>query len=202
MTGVRSICVFCGSKEGERPVYREAAYQLGALLAHEGIRLVYGGGNLGLMGRVARGALDHGGKVTGIIPHFLTKVEQIGETLHELDDVIITDTMHERKMAMYQKSDAFVALPGGIGTLEELVEQLTWAQLGQHRKPVVLADIDSFWQPFFTLLAHMSKTGFIRADPPVACLSTSSITDILPTIRAALLKDCSDAAPGSASERF
>ncbi|MBA4783361.1 MAG: TIGR00730 family Rossman fold protein [Rhizobiales bacterium] len=202
MTAVQSICVFCGSKDGEGTLYREAAYQLGALFAKEHIRLVYGGGNLGLMGHVARGALDHGGKVTGIIPHFLTRVEKIGESLHELDEVHITKTMHERKMLMYQKSDAFVALPGGIGTLEELVEQLTWAQLGQHRKPVVLADIDGFWQPFFVLLAHMEKTGFIRAEPPVACLSAAAINDVLPVIRTALLRQSGDEAPGRISERF
>jgi len=157
MNQLSSVCIFCGSRSGFNPVYHKESYLLGHLLAKSDVRLVYGGGNVGLMGAVARGALDNGGKVSGIIPRFLAAKERIGNSLDELDEAIITDNMHERKMLMYEKADAFVALPGGIGTLEELIEQLTWAQLGQHRKPIVLANFDGFWEPLLALLAHMNE---------------------------------------------
>ena len=130
---------------GLNPAYRDAARTLGAALAHNDIGLVYGGGSLGLMGEVARSTLDHGGRVTGIIPGFLVEKEAM---MRDVDEVIVTEDMHERKRLMFERSDAFVALPGGVGTLEELVEQLTWVQLGRHTKPVVVANIDGFWTPF------------------------------------------------------
>ena len=133
-------------------------------MAKERIGLVYGGGGLGLMGELARSVLAHGGRVTGIIPAFLSKKERM---LRDADELIVVDDMHQRKKLMFDKSDAFVALPGGIGTLEELVEQLTWAQLGRHTKPIVLVNIDGFWAPFLTLLRHMQEEAFIRPDMDV-----------------------------------
>ena len=157
--GIAHICVYCGSGKGRNPAYATAARQLGKSLAKAGIGLVYGGGSLGLMGEVARSTLKHGGHVTGIIPKFLSARERM---LTDVDELIVTEDMHERKMMMFNKADAFVALPGGIGTLEELVEQLTWSQLGRHKKPIVLANIDGFWSPFMSLLSHMNAETFIR----------------------------------------
>lgn len=156
---VRSICVYCGSGKGNNPAYAEAARTLGRSLAEAGIGLVYGGGSLGLMGEVARATLDHGGRVTGIIPAFLSEKEKM---LKAVDELVVTADMHERKRMMFERSDAFVALPGGCGTLEELVEQLTWSQLGRHTKPIVVANIEGFWTPFLDLLAHMKTDAFIR----------------------------------------
>jgi hypothetical protein len=156
---IRSVCVFCGSGPGRSPVYLAAARILGGDMAKAGLELVYGGGGLGLMGEVARSVLGGGGKVTGIIPTFLTERERM---LEDAQDLIVTKDMHERKMLMFTRSDAFIALPGGIGTLEELVEQLTWAQLGQHAKPILLCNVDGFWAPFLTLLDHMRAEAFIR----------------------------------------
>lgn len=156
---IKSICVFCGSGCGQNPKFKQAAKALGALLANRGIHLIFGGGDMGLMGETARAALDEGGKVTGIIPEFLLKYQS--GTLN-LEDLIITKDMHSRKAAMYQRADAYIALPGGIGTLEELVETMTWEQLGQHKKPIILLNTDKFWQPFLALLDHMNEETFIR----------------------------------------
>ncbi len=138
---VRNVCVYCGSNSGINPAYTEAARSLGRHMAKAGVGLVYGGGGLGLMGELARTVLAAGGRVTGIIPAFLSKKERMLRDAHEM---IVVDDMHQRKKLMFDKSDAFVALPGGIGTLEELVEQLTWAQLGRHNKPIVLVNIEGF----------------------------------------------------------
>ena len=134
------------------------------------------------MGAVAKSTLDHGGKVTGIIPEFLRAREN---ALTIVQEMIVTPDMHERKRLMFERSDAFVALPGGIGTLEELVEQLTWQQLGRHAKPVLLANIDNFWEPLLSLLAHMRETEFIRATLPLDVLKAERVEDILPRLRAA-----------------
>ena len=179
---IRNICVYCGSNVGTNPAYAEAARALGAAMAGGGIGLVYGGGGLGLMGELARAVLSHGGQVTGIIPAFLSKKERM---LRDVTELVVVDDMHQRKRLMFDKSDAFVALPGGIGTLEELVEQLTWAQLGRHTKPIVLLNIDAFWAPFQALLRHMSEEGFIRPDMDVRFLTVDRVADVLPTIRAA-----------------
>jgi uncharacterized protein (TIGR00730 family) len=154
-----TVCVFCGSGAGTAPAYAHAAVTLGGAMAASGLGLVYGGGSLGLMGEVAKAVLAGGGRVTGIIPTFLTQREQMLEDAQEL---IVTKDMHERKRLMFEKSDAFVALPGGIGTLEELVEQLTWSQLGQHNKPIIIVDVAGFWQPLLALLSHMRTEAFIR----------------------------------------
>ena len=132
MSTIKTVCVYCGSGPGTNPRFMEAATLLGKSLAAGGVGLVYGGGSIGLMGAVATAVLDHGGTVTGIIPEFLTKKENM---LGRVQELVVTHDMHERKRLMFERSDAFVALPGGIGTLEELVEQLTWQQLGRHSKP-------------------------------------------------------------------
>ena len=185
MNRIRTICVYCGSGPGTNPRYIESAKALGKALAEAGIRLVYGGGSLGLMGALANSVLDHGGMVTGIIPDFLTMREN---ALNRVQEMVVTPDMHERKRLMFERSDAFVALPGGIGTLEELVEQLTWQQLGRHAKPVLLANIDGFWEPLLALFAHMRATQFIRASLPVEILKAERVEDILPRLRAALAR--------------
>ena len=173
----KNICVFCGSGNGNSPSYTEAAEILGKAIAKANLGLVYGGGNIGLMGVVARSALKHDGHVTGIIPEFLRKREI---SLHEAQDLIITSDMHERKRLMFEKSDAFVALPGGIGTLEELVEQLTWAQLGHHEKPIILANVSGFWNPFLDLIEHMCKEKFIRPGLEVTFHTVDDVWSIVP----------------------
>jgi uncharacterized protein (TIGR00730 family) len=182
MTPIKTVCVYCGSGPGTNPRFVEAAIAFGKTLAEDGIRLVYGGGSVGLMGAVAKSVLDHGGAVTGIIPEFLTGREN---ALKRVQQLIITPDMHERKRLMFEHSDAFVALPGGIGTLEELVEQLTWQQLGRHTKPVLLANIDGFWEPLLALLAHMRETEFIRPNLQVDILKAERVEDILPHLQAA-----------------
>jgi uncharacterized protein (TIGR00730 family) len=178
---VRRVCVYCGSGPGENPAYAAGARTLGRSLAEHGIRLVYGGGGLGLMGEVARATLEAGGDVTGIIPSFLVEREHM---LREVTDLVVTADMHERKKEMFQRSDAFVALPGGIGTLEELVEQLTWAQLGQHSKPIVVANISGFWTPFLSLLDHMRSQAFIRPGLEVRFGVVADAEEIVPRIQA------------------
>jgi uncharacterized protein (TIGR00730 family) len=182
MSKIKTICVYCGSGPGTNPHFIESAKALGKALAENGIRLVYGGGSIGMMGAVASSTLDHGGSVTGIIPDFLTLREN---ALSRVQEMIVTPDMHERKRLMFERSDAFVALPGGIGTLEELVEQLTWQQLGRHSKPVLLANIDGFWEPLLSLLAHMRATQFIRSGLSVEILKADRVEDILPRLRAA-----------------
>ena len=182
MNKIRTVCVYCGSGPGTNPRFIEAAIALGRALAENGIRLVYGGGSIGLMGAVATSVLDHGGTVTGIIPDFLTSREN---ALTRVQEMIVTPDMHERKRLMFERSDAFVALPGGIGTLEELVEQLTWQQLGRHAKPVLLANIDGFWEPLLSLLAHMRATEFIRPNLSVDILKAERVEEILPRLRSA-----------------
>jgi uncharacterized protein (TIGR00730 family) len=163
-------------------MYVGAARTLGQLLAKERIGLVYGGGGLGLMGELARSVLAHGGRVTGVIPSFLCEKERM---LKDADELIVVEDMHQRKKLMFDKSDAFVALPGGIGTLEELVEQLTWAQLGRHTKPIVLVNIAGFWDPLIALLRHMNEQAFIRADMDVRFIAVERAEQILPAILAA-----------------
>ena len=196
--GIQNVCVYCGSGEGRNPAYANAARQLGKSLAKAGIGLVYGGGSLGLMGAVARATLKHGGHVTGIIPEFLSARERM---LTEVTELVVTEDMHERKMMMFKRSDAFVALPGGIGTLEELVEQLTWAQLGRHKKPIVLVNIDGFWTPFLSLLEHMRDQTFIRSGLEVTFKVVDTAHDILPMI-IATAEPAVDAAAAAVETRF
>jgi uncharacterized protein (TIGR00730 family) len=176
-----SICVYCGSGDGNDPRFVEAARRLGGDIAAGGHRLVYGGGGVGLMGETARAVKEAGGHVTGIIPHFLMSKEKL---MLGIDDLVLVDDMHQRKMLMFERADAFVALPGGVGTLEELVEQMTWAQLGRHGKPIVIADIAGFWRPFADLIAHMRMAGFIRQGIEVRTQTAEKASDIVPIIEA------------------
>nr|WP_319388888.1 TIGR00730 family Rossman fold protein [uncultured Cohaesibacter sp.] len=183
MATLQKICVYCGSGCGNNPVFVQEARLLGQEMAKAGIGLVYGGGSVGLMGILAKSVLENGGHVTGIIPGFLKDREVM---LADVQDLIITRDMHERKRKMFDAAQAFVALPGGIGTLEELVEMLTWAQLGQHKKPVLLANIEGFWDPLADLLDHMRDENFIRHDMAVSYLSTRHARDIVPMLREAV----------------
>jgi uncharacterized protein (TIGR00730 family) len=188
MREIRSVCVYCGSGPGRNPAYSEAARTLGGELAVHGLELIYGGGSLGLMGELARATLAAGGRVTGIIPEFLVKRERM---LTDAQNIVITRNMHERKMTMFERSDAFVALPGGIGTLEELVEISTWAQLKQHAKPIVLGNIDGYWQPLLTLFHHMREEEFIRRGLDVHFGVADRAEEIVPLVleRAALQRE-------------
>ena len=159
MVDLRTVCVFCGSSTPPDPRYQEAAHALGALLARRGIRLVYGGGSVGLMGELADAALASGGQVTGVIPVGLFSREIGHAGLSELREV---GSMHERKQLMYDLSDAFIALPGGLGTLEELAEVATWSQLGLHSKPIVLLDVDNFWEALVIQLDRMVAVGLLK----------------------------------------
>ncbi|MEO0328117.1 MAG: TIGR00730 family Rossman fold protein [Pseudomonadota bacterium] len=157
-----SICVYCGSQPGNNPNYVTAARSLGKYMAQSGTRLVYGGGSRGIMGAVSASVLEHGGQVTGIIPKFLLSHEGVWQQETENLETVITDNMHDRKQQMFEKSDAFLALPGGIGTLEEIIEIMTWAQLERHSKPIAFLNIGDFWKPLFDMLDHMSSDGFLH----------------------------------------
>jgi uncharacterized protein (TIGR00730 family) len=182
MSTIKSICVYCASGPGKDPAFMDAAKTFGQILAENGIRLVYGGGSVGLMGALAESVIDHGGEVTGVIPDFLVNREHMLESVQER---LITRDMHERKWVMFERADAFVALPGGVGTLEELVEQLTWAQLGRHKKPILALNIARFWDPLCALLEQMEKLDFIRANLPVTLLVADRVEEILPKLVAA-----------------
>ena len=195
MAPVETVCVYCGSGFGRDPAFAKAARDLGAALAAEGVGLVYGSGNVGLMGTVAQAALDGGGHVTGIIPDFLKSRERM---LDAVQETIVVGDMHTRKRLMFERSDAFVALPGGIGTLEELVEQMTWAQLGQHRKPILLLSIGGFWTPLLDLLDHMASEQFIRPGLELSYLVAEDVRQVMPMLREAL----ADAPPTPQAEAF
>ncbi|CDF86539.1 TIGR00730 family Rossman fold protein [Pseudomonas sp. QL9] len=156
---LRSVCVFCGASPGASPIYREAAENLGRHLAERGLRLVYGGGAVGLMGMVADAALAAGGEVIGIIPQSLQDAEIGHKSLTRLE---VVDGMHARKARMAELADAFVALPGGLGTLEELFEVWTWGQLGYHAKPLGLLEVNGFYEPLLTFLDHLVDERFVR----------------------------------------
>ncbi len=189
---IQKICVYCGSSPGTDPAFLQAAGEFGEVLAKNGIGLVYGGGGDGMMGTLARAVHQHGGAVTGIIPEFLVRREHASRGAQ---DLVVTRDMHERKRKMFDLADAFVALPGGIGTLEELVEQLTWAQLGRHRKPVLVLNIEGFWEPLCALLDHMRRLEFIRSDLGFDLLVADKVDDILP-----MLTDAVEAMPEEAKQ--
>ncbi|WP_084625721.1 LOG family protein [Loktanella sp. S4079] len=157
----KSVCVYCGSRDGVTPAYAEAAKETGEMLVKNGWRLVYGAGDVGLMGRVANAVQDAGGNTFGVIPTHLMDWE-VGK--RDLDSFVITETMHERKKVMFMNADAVVVLPGGAGSLDEFFEALTWRQLKLHAKPIVLLNIDGFWDPLWTLLEHVVKQGFAGDD--------------------------------------
>jgi uncharacterized protein (TIGR00730 family) len=178
MNGLERVCVFCGSSPGSDPAYVAAARDLGKVLASEGIGLVYGGGNVGMMGELANAAVAAGGRVTGVIPKALMEREV---ALVELDDLRVVDSMHARKALMADLSDGFVALPGGVGTLEEFIEVLTWAQLGLHAKPCALLNTEGYFDTLLRFLDHIISEKFmaevhgrliLTGDEPAALLNS------------------------------
>jgi uncharacterized protein (TIGR00730 family) len=176
---IRKVCVYCGSSPGTDSAFVAAATRLGKLLADSAVGLVYGGGSPGLMGALARSVTQNGGDVTGIIPEFLKTKERL---FADAKEVIVTRDMHERKRLMFERADAFVALPGGIGTLEELVEQLTWAQLGRHRKPIAIVNINGFWDGLIEVFGHMNRRGFIHNGGLLGYKVVDSVEDVLPAL--------------------
>ena len=200
MSIIKTVCVYCGSGPGTNPNFVKAAVALGKAFARNKVGLVYGGGSVGLMGEIANAVLDRGGEAIGVIPTFLVNREHVLGR----GKIIKTRDMHERKQRMFDEADAFVALPGGVGTLEELVEQLTWQQLGRHSKPILLANVDGFWEPLLALLAHMRSTAFIRPTLAVNILQAERVEDILPKLRAAatLARDASKEMPADVADRL
>ena len=176
-----SLCVFCGARFGIDPATRDTAVRLGALLAREGITLVYGGGGVGLMGLVANAALAAGATVVGVIPQFLLKREAGHPALTE---TVVVETMHERKLQMFERSDAFAVLPGGLGTLEEFFEVLSWRTLGLHSKPIVIVDQGGYWEPLAALLRGVVEGGFAERTHLDHVAFISDLDDLLPTIAA------------------
>lgn len=182
MQPIKSICVYCGSQPGNEPEFQQEAITLGKSLADQNIRLVYGGGSRGIMGAVSKSVLDNGGKVLGIIPEFLLPTEGEWDQTSEHLEIIVTNNMHERKQKMFEESDAFIALPGGIGTLEEIVEMITWAQLGRHDKPIVFLNTNSFWDPMLELINHMKQAGFIHTAHKVNPIVVDHAEDVIASV--------------------
>ncbi|MBS1773571.1 MAG: TIGR00730 family Rossman fold protein [Bacteroidetes bacterium] len=173
---MKSIAVFCGSSEGYNEVYREVAYQLGIALAEKNITLVFGGGKIGLMGAIADGVMQHGGKAIGVIPEFL----QTKEVAHEgVTEMIVVDTMHQRKLKMHELSEGVITLPGGWGTMEEMFEMLTWGQLGLHKKPVALLNVNGYYDSLKVLANNMVIEGFLNEDTNKLLLTSESIDELL-----------------------
>ncbi len=179
MANIRSLCVYCGSSSKVCDSHREAARELGVILANEGIRLVFGGGRVGLMGIVADAALDNGGEVIGVIPKFLEQWE-VGHS--GCSELIVTENMHDRKLRMATLSDAFAILPGGLGTLDETFEILTWKQLELHDKPIVIVDVDGYWKPLSTLIEAQIAENYVRAEHGNLFTTVSTAAEVLPTI--------------------
>ena len=177
MAEIRSLCVYCGSSNRVALPHLEAAFAFGRMIGHAGIELIYGGGRVGLMGRVADGAVVEGGRVTGIIPRHLHEAEVAHEAISEL---IVVESMHERKMLMAERADAFAVLPGGFGTLDELFEILTWRQLGLHDKPIVMIDLGGYWRPLAALIDRMAAEGFVSAANQRLLRWVERIEDVLP----------------------
>jgi uncharacterized protein (TIGR00730 family) len=185
MSQIKRVCVYCGSNQGHDPRFVAAARRFGEILAASRIGLVFGCGSIGLMGTIARAVHDHGGEVIGIIPEFLKSQERL---FTDADEIIVTADMHERKRLMFERADAFVALPGGIGTMEEVVEQLTWAQLGRHKKPILFANVGGFWDPMLVMFTHLLTLGFLSNGRQLSYLVADDVEDILPALIAAAAK--------------
>ena len=175
----KSVCVYCASSNAADPAFLTAAERFGAVLAENGVRLIYGGGGVGLMGATARGAQRAGGKVLGVMPAFLTGREM----LYQEVETLVVQSMHERKQIMFEQSDAFAILPGGIGTLEEIVELMSWRRLELHRKPMVFYSPGGFWDPLFKLMDHTIDQNLTPTWFRGTWRSVSSVEDILPAIR-------------------
>jgi uncharacterized protein (TIGR00730 family) len=180
MIAPQSICVYCGSSTGKHPRYRDAAEALGRAIAENGLRLVYGGGGVGLMGVLCDSVIRHGGKVTGIIPGFLREREA-----HRggLDELFIVESMHERKQMMFERADGFAILPGGFGTLDELFEMVTWRQLELHDKPIILVNVDGYWDPLLALIARQVEEGFVRPRHLDLLRVVSGPEQVIPALR-------------------
>jgi uncharacterized protein (TIGR00730 family) len=195
---VESVCVYCGSSNTTDPDYLKAAADFGRILAKNGVRMVYGGGGVGLMGACAKAAHNAGGKVLGVMPNFL----RAKEILYDEVETIVVQNMHERKRIMFERADSFAALPGGLGTLEEVVEIATWAQLERHAKPVLMINIGGFWDPLIALFRRMTDDGFLRkpflSGPDLPIRFCADVADVIPTLNAALA-EAAEAAPATQS---
>lgn len=174
-----SVCLFCGSSNAARPEYLQAARDFGRQLADEGVRLVYGGGGIGLMGQAAKSAHAAGGKVLGVMPDFLRR----NEVVYDEVETVVVQNMHERKMLMFEESDGFAIFPGGIGTLEEVIELMSWRRLDLHRKPIVFLNMDGFWEPLFAMMRHLIDEKVTPAWMPDTWGSVDRAEDVLPMIR-------------------
>jgi uncharacterized protein (TIGR00730 family) len=182
MRQIKSVCVYCGSSSEVDPRHREAAARLGARLARHGVTLVYGGGRIGLMGLMADACLQGGGQVIGIIPEFL-RSREVGHGA--VTELVVVDNMHARKQAMFERSDGFVILPGGLGTLDEAFEVLTWKQLRLHDKPIVVVDVAGFWRPFTALIDHVIREGFAAPAMRQQFQLVDDVEAVLPALEAA-----------------
>ncbi|MET3928096.1 TIGR00730 family Rossman fold protein [Devosia sp. 2618] len=202
MSTIRSICVYCGSSPGNDPAYLNAGEQLGAAIAAANIKLIFGGGTNGIMGAVARGVLQAGGEVGAIIPRFLTTRETTHDAMKIFNDLTIVETMHERKQSMFDRSDAFVALPGGLGTVEEIIEIMTWAQLGQHRKPIVFANVKNFWAPMLGMIDHMERVGFLHSRSLIQPIVVDEVENIVAAIQAAAVPEATAEGVSSVIEKM
>ena len=176
---IRSVCLYCGSSDGADPAYVAGAAEFGRALAEAGVRLVYGGGGVGLMGAAARACHDAGGRVLGVMPEFL----QSRERMYDAVETVIVSSMHERKLMMFQESDGFVVMPGGIGTLEEIVELLSWRRLGLHRKPIVFHSPGGYWEPFFALVERTVEQQLTPGWIPDTWRTVEHAADILSALR-------------------
>ena len=181
MAEIKSICVFCGSSSAVAETHKDAARRFGAILAENGVRLIYGGGRVGLMGLVADGAAQAGGEVIGVIPDFLERIE-VGN--REISELVVTDSMHARKAKMYELADAFVTLPGGLGSLDETFEVITWTQLKLSAKPFIVVNIDGYWQPLLALIDHVIAAGFARPANRDILQVVDDVEAVLPALRA------------------
>lgn len=181
---MKSLCVYCGSRMGADPIYEQAAVYIGREAARRGCRIVYGGGKLGLMGATAGAARDAGGDVFGVIPDFLVELEGVLEGV----DHKIVDTMHERKMLMFEESDAILTLPGGIGTLEELIEVLSWARLSLHRKPIIVLNLQDFWSPLEKLFHHVVEKGFAAEELLTDVTFVKRVEDVFPAAEERMIR--------------
>lgn len=181
VANIKSLCVYCGSSDRGRPSHHDAALRLGQILAKNGIRLIYGGGRIGMMGRIADAVIAAGGEVVGIIPQFLEQVE-VGHS--GVTSLIVTDTMHDRKQKMAELSDAFLIMPGGLGTLDETFEILTWKQLGLHEKPIIIVDVEGYWSGLTKLIDHMIEESYARPEHRQLFQIIDSLDELLPALSA------------------
>ena len=177
---IDSICVFCGSSIGKNPNFSTVAHDMGMELAHNLIKLVYGGGSIGLMGLIADSAIKHGGQVIGIIPESLALRDIQHQRLHEIH---VVETMHQRKAMMAELSDAFVTMPGGFGTYEELFEVISWAQLGIHNKPILLLNVDGYFDLLIQMIEHSVMEGYIRSEDAALVRVTSNVNEVIPILQ-------------------